>query len=113
MATISTHVLDVSLGRPAASVGVRLQRRDGTAWTDVSRAATNDDGRVAALMPADAPAAAGAFRLTFDVGAYFKTRGVESFYDVITIDFIVRDPASHYHVPLLVSPFGYTTYRGS
>ena len=111
--TISTHVLDTSTGCPAASVAVRLQRQDGTAWTDVSTAVTDADGRVAALVPASAPAAAGGYRLTFDVGGYFLARGVDSFYSNVPIDFVVRDAAAHHHVPLLVSPYGYSTYRGS
>jgi 5-hydroxyisourate hydrolase len=111
--TISTHVLDVSIGRPAPSVSVQLQRQDGTAWTDVSKGATDKDGRVPALLPAAAPPAAGTYRLTFDVGAYFHQRGIESFYANVSIDFLVRDTAVHYHVPLLLSPYGYSTYRGS
>ena len=113
MMTISTHVLDISIGRPAASVGVRLQRPDGDAWVEVFRGATNHDGRVPSLTPAGAEVAAGPYRLTFDVGAYFTGRGLESFYSQIPIDFVIRDATSHYHVPLLVSPYGYTTYRGS
>jgi 5-hydroxyisourate hydrolase len=109
--TISTHVLDTSLGAPAASLAVRLQRQDGASWADVSRASTSSDGRIPSLAPADS--VAGTYRLAFDAGAYFRARGIESFYGVIVIDFIVRDAAAHHHVPLLVSPYGYTTYRGS
>jgi 5-hydroxyisourate hydrolase len=111
--TISTHVLDTSLGRPAASVTVRLQRQEGDAWIDVSRDATNADGRIAALIPADAAAPPGTYRLMFDAGVYFARRGSQSFYSTVTIEFVTRDPAAHYHVPLLLSPFGYSTYRGS
>ena len=111
--SISTHVLDTSLGRPAAGVAVRLQRLEGGHWIDVSRAETDADGRVAALLPPDEAAAAGAFRLIFDVADYFEAREQETFYSAIAIDFVVRDAAQHYHVPLLLSPFGYSTYRGS
>ena len=111
--TISTHVLDTSIGKPAASIVVQLQRQHGTTWVHVSRGSTDRDGRVAALLPPNAPPGAGGYRLTFEVGDYFEARGVESFYSKITIDFIVRDAASHYHVPLLLSPYGYSTYRGS
>ncbi|SRR5258708_29617168 len=111
--TISTHVLDTSIGRPAASITVQLQRQTGAAWADVSKAVTDRDGRVTALLPPSAPAGAGGYRLTFDVGEYFRARGVESFYSKVSIDFVVRDTASHYHVPLLLSPYGYTTYRGT
>lgn len=111
--TISTHVLDISIGRPAAAVAVRLRRHEGDAWVEVCRGTTNDDGRVASLLPDGMTAGAGAYQLTFDVGAYFSARGTESFYSQVAIDFVIRDAASHYHVPLLMSPFGYSTYRGS
>ena len=111
--TVSTHVLDTSIGRPAASITVQLQRQSGAAWTDVSKAVTDHDGRVSALFPPSAPSGAGGYRLTFDVGEYFRSRGLESFYSRVSIDFVVRDAAAHYHVPLLLSPYGYSTYRGS
>ena len=111
--TISTHVLDTSIGRPAAAVKVQLQRQSAAGWLDVSNAVTDADGRVPALFPPSGPAVAGAYRLTFDVGEYFGNRGIESFYARVSIDFVVRDSAAHYHVPLLLSPYGYSTYRGS
>lgn len=110
---ISTHVLDTSTGRPAAAITVHLQRQNGPAWVHVSRGSTDADGRVGALLPPNSPPGAGGYRLTFDVGEYFAARGVESFYAKISIEFVVRDAASHYHVPLLLGPYGYTTYRGS
>ena len=111
--TVSTHVLDTSIGRPAASIAVQLQRQNAEGWTHVSRAVTDKDGRAPGLLPPDEPAGAGGYRLTFDVGEYFRGRGVDSFYSTVSIDFVVRDAAAHYHVPLLVSPYGYSTYRGS
>jgi 5-hydroxyisourate hydrolase len=111
--TLSTHVLDVSIGRPAASVTVALQRCDSVMWLDVSRAVTNADGRVATLVPQGGALPSGTYRIVFDVGEYFTRRGVESFYANVAIEFIARDGAAHYHVPLLVSPYGYSTYRGS
>ena len=111
--TISTHVLDTSGGRPAAAVGIQLLRQQGANWIEVFRGQSNDDGRVPALLPADVSGAPGAYRLTFDIGGYFQRQGAESFYSTVAIDFIVRDAQSHYHVPLLVSPYGYSTYRGS
>ena len=95
------------------SVGVRLQRQEGGAWIDVSSDVTNADGRVAALLPGGVTAPTGTYRLTFDVGPYFGRAGVEAFYSTVTIDFLARDRDAHYHVPLLLSPYGYTTYRGS
>jgi 5-hydroxyisourate hydrolase len=110
--TISTHVLDTSAGTPAAGVPVWLQRLDGSEWVGVSTHTTDADGRVPALLPTG-PAATGAFRLAFDVAAYFAARGTQAFYTTITIEFVVREASQHYHVPLLLSPFGYSTYRGS
>lgn len=111
--TLSTHVLDTSIGRPAEAVAVRLQQQDGAAWADVSKAVTDKDGRASNLVPPARQAGAGGYRLIFDVGEYFRSRGVESFYSSVSIDFVVRDGAAHYHVPLLLSPYGYSTYRGS
>jgi 5-hydroxyisourate hydrolase len=111
--TVSTHVLDTSIGRPASGVDVRFDAQHGDAWHQVSRAATDNDGRVHALVTDGAALGAGTYRLTFDVASYFRARGLESFYRVVAVEFVVRDGASHHHVPLLVSPYGYTTYRGS
>jgi 5-hydroxyisourate hydrolase len=110
--SISTHVLDTSIGRPARGVAVRLQRCDGAVLVDLAQAATDDDGRVAALT-GSAPALAGRYRLTFDAGSYFRGRGIDSFYREIPIEFTIPDGAGHVHVPLLLSPYGYSTYRGS
>jgi len=111
--TVSTHVLDTSIGRPAAGVTVRLTQLRGATWTLVSEMTTDDDGRVPALLAPDTPTSAGAYRLSFDIADYFGERQQETFYAEIAIDFVVRDDTQHYHVPLLVSPFGYSTYRGS
>ena len=112
-ASVSTHVLDTALGRPAAGIQVRLLRRTGTSWTVVSEDTTNADGRVPALVPPDTRAEPGEYRIAFDVDVYFAARRQDSFYTTIEIAFVIRDPAQHYHVPLLLSPFGYATYRGS
>jgi 5-hydroxyisourate hydrolase len=111
MAGITSHVLDTSVGRPASGVAVRLHaaRDEGLELLGSSR--TDGDGRVRDLL-AEIPAA-GVYRLTFDTGSYFAAQGVTAFYPAVTIDFAVADPSQHHHVPLLVSPFGYTTYRGS
>jgi len=109
--TISTHVLDTSMGRPAVGVPVILYHLDGAAWTCVGRATTDDDGRVTALLDPTATVSAGAYRIVFEIREYFSA--IASFYSQITVDFLVRDEQSHYHVPLLVSPYGYSTYRGS
>jgi len=113
MSAITTHVLDTSVGKPAAGVGVTLEKHEGGAWKTLANGATNSDGRAADLLPPGAKLEAGTFRLRFETGAYFRGRDVESFYPHVEIVFIVDDPAQHYHVPLLLSPFGYSTYRGS
>ena len=102
---LSTHVLDTSSGRPAAGVPVTLFLGD----KELGSATTNADGRIASLLPTGVDLQAAAYRLVFDVGAYFP----HGFYPKITIDFLVRDAGVHYHVPVLMSPFGYSTYRGS
>jgi 5-hydroxyisourate hydrolase len=113
MSAITTHVLDTSAGRPAAGVTVTLESQSGGGWRAVGRGATDADGRLRDLLPPDFDLKAGAYRLTFDAGAYFASRGVDSFYTEVVVSFAIRDAGAHYHVPLLLSPYGYTTYRGS
>jgi 5-hydroxyisourate hydrolase len=112
MSPITTHVLDTRLGRPAAGVAVVLEKLDAGSWQPIGLGATNADGRLTTLL-AEGALAAGRHRLTFDTGAYFQQQGVEHFYRSVTVDFDIADPTQHYHVPLLLSPFGYSTYRGS
>jgi 5-hydroxyisourate hydrolase len=112
MNSISTHILDISSGKPAAGVPVTLSRRDGDDWRKVGGGETDDDGRLKSLNDNE-PLAPGEYRIFFDTGAYFKTTGSDGFYPAVTVIFSVRDEAQHYHVPLLLSPFGYSTYRGS
>jgi 5-hydroxyisourate hydrolase len=113
MSSITTHVLDTAAGRPAAGVGVTLELQSDQGWQELGRGATDGDGRLRTLLPADFTFAPGVYRLTFDVGAYFAAQHVASFYPSVSISFVVRDAAEHYHVPLLLSPYGYSTYRGS
>jgi 5-hydroxyisourate hydrolase len=103
--TLSTHVLDTSIGRPAAGVPVRLEVR-GDGWQHVTDGRTDADGRIAGW----GVEAAGVYRLVFGTGDYL---GPDAFYPEAAVAFRVADPAEHYHVPLLLSPFGYSTYRGS
>jgi 5-hydroxyisourate hydrolase len=112
MSPITTHVLDTRLGRPAAGVAVVLEKLDAGAWQPIGLGATDANGRLATLL-AEGALTAGRHRLTFDTGAYFQQQGVEHFYPSVTVDFEIADPTQHYHVPLLLSPFGYSTYRGS
>lgn len=112
MSGITTHVLDTSRGRPAANVVVTLERETERGWVAVSRGSTDADGRLKDLIDADAEVEAGTYRLTFETGAYFAAHAVESFYPRVVVIFSVN-AGERYHVPLLVNPFGYSTYRGS
>jgi 5-hydroxyisourate hydrolase len=114
MSTISTHILDTALGRPAAGVRVILEQVDETGVSmSLGVGETDADGRLRDLMPVGQMLEPGDYRLRFDVGAYFAAAKRETFYPSVTVDFTVVGPAAHYHVPLLLSPYGYSTYRGS
>jgi 5-hydroxyisourate hydrolase len=111
---ITTHVLDTAAGRPAEGIVVILERQGpGETWTELGRGPANADGRLTSLLPEGAVLIAAAYRLRFLTGDYFMSRGLRSFYPEVLVHFQVADPAAHFHVPLLLSPFGYTTYRGS
>jgi 5-hydroxyisourate hydrolase len=113
MSKITTHVLDLSLGRPAANVPVLLEAQSADyAWYEAGRGVTDHDGRLKDLAGGKA-LAAGIYRLTFDTRTYFSARQIASLYPQVVIVFEVRDAQEHYHIPLLLSPFGYSTYRGS
>ena len=112
MSGITTHVLDTSRGRPAPGVGVTLSLHKNGEWKELARGATDEDGRCRTLTPA-APIAPGRYRIVFDTGAYFGAAKVETFYPDVSVVFEVSDGEVHYHVPLLLSPWGFTTYRGS
>jgi 5-hydroxyisourate hydrolase len=105
MSGISTHILDTAAGQPASDIQVHLYR----GGKKLNSAITNQDGRVPALLPPDVPLLAGTYRICFEVG----TRWPDGFYPEVSVTFSVQDPKSHYHVPLLISPYGFTTYRGS
>jgi len=104
--TLSTHVLDTAVGEPATGVAVRLERRHDGGWIEVASGHTDDDGRLRDWVPGDLWAA-GTYRLTFD------TADRSAFFPEITVTFFVAEPSRHHHVPLLLSPYGYSTYRGS
>lgn len=108
---ISTHVLDTTIGRPAAGVSVTLERDEGGAWARVGEGTTDADGRCKELLLGAPPE--GTYRISFDVASYFARTSTPSFYPQVSITFLVRSSAEHYHVPLLLNPFGYSTYRGS
>ena len=113
MSGITTHVLDTARGRPASGVPVLLEIRDGKNWRGIGRALTDEDGRVRQLLPAGSALTPGIYRLTFGIETYFRKLEIEGFYPEAAIVFHVRDANQHHHVPLLLSPYGYSTYRGS
>lgn len=114
MKTITTHVLDTARGRPAAGVPVTLEHRTDTGiWQSLANGTTNADGRLAEWLPKPPTVVAGTYRLTFDTGAYFAAQRIEAFYPSISILFHVAQAGEPHHIPLLLSPFGYSTYRGS
>ena len=114
MSAITTHVLDTSRGRPAEGVSILLERRAGHGeWHAVGRGDTNADGRMGSLMPLGEPLTAGIYRMKFDTGRYFETQGIQGFYPEVVVVFETNPGQTHYHIPLLLGPFGYTTYRGT
>jgi 5-hydroxyisourate hydrolase len=111
---ISTHVLDVALGKPAKEMPVRLDRREGTGtWARLNSSRTDGDGRCGQLLPENETLRPGLYRLAFDTASYHLSQNVEGLYPVVEITFQVRESETDFHIPLLVSPHGYTTYRGS
>lgn len=113
MTAITTHILDISAGCPARGVPIILERRTMTEWEIIGQGVTDEDGRLRDLIESDMKIPPGDYRLTFDTKTYFTQQRIEGFYPQVTVTFTVRDAAQHYHVPLLLSPFGYSTYRGS
>lgn len=109
MSTLSTHVLDTMLGRPATGIKVTLRREDVLLGTDV----TDEEGRIREFRTTGARLEQGSYRLSFGVAEYWKAAGKETFYPEIVIHFTMDASTGHYHVPLLLSPYGFTTYRGS
>lgn len=113
MSKLSTHVLDLTTGRPAVGVVVTLDVLDGSNWARVATANTDDDGRVKDLVTPGHAVAKGTYKLTFETSAYFAQRGEACFYPHIVVTFEIQDVERPHHIPLLLSPFGYSTYRGS
>jgi 5-hydroxyisourate hydrolase len=111
--SITTHILDTALGRPARGVPIELAVAEGGGWRVVGAGTTDADGRLKTLVPAGEVLAAGTYRMRFDTAAYFAANGSAGFYPYVDVVFTMADAGAHYHVPLLLSPFGYSTYRGS
>ncbi len=114
MSPLTTHVLDITHGKPARGIAVTLEIGSGPGqWAELAHGNTDADGRLTGFIPPLAALRVAVYRLRFATGPYFKARGVRAFYPEVDVIFEVDDPAEHYHVPLLLSPFGYSTYRGS
>ena len=114
MKRISTHVLDIAQGQPARGIAVRLERREISGnWVALASSRTDADGRCAQLLPEGDVLRAGLYRLSFDAASYHHAQKVEGLYPVVEITFQVHEGETQFHIPLLLSPHGYTTYRGS
>lgn len=113
MSAITTHVLDTMRGLPAAGVPVLLERVREDGLETLASGVTDADGRLRTLLPEGQPLEPGTYRLSFDTGVYFTSTSVEGFYPEVSVVFSAREGETHYHVPLLLSPYGYSTYRGS
>ncbi len=112
MSQITTHILDTSLGKPAEGVQISLQQKKGADWETIASGKTNSDGRVADLLEEGKTVAPGVYRMFFETGPYYEKLKTKTFYPEVGIVFETFDEA-HYHVPLLLNPFGFSTYRGS
>lgn len=113
MTGVSTHILDISLGQPAAGVKVMLEQSNQADWREISAQTTDADGRVKQLLPVNEALTSGQYRLTFATQAYFDAQGVQGLYPIVQITFTVTNISYHYHIPLLLTANGYSTYRGS
>jgi 5-hydroxyisourate hydrolase len=114
MTRISTHVLDTARGMPAKDVAVHLERHDDSGeWLILGSARTDQDGRCGQMLPDDLELSPGVYRLAFDTASYYAAQGVDGLYPIVQVTFSVRAGDTHFHIPLLLSPHGYTTYRGS
>lgn len=109
---LTTHVLDTAIGKPGKDISIRLQIPVNGVWQTIAQGITNSDGRIGDLLPAQKKLAYGNYKIVFDTDSYFTSQKIKGFYPEVEIQFIVFDDA-HYHVPLLINPFGYSTYRGS
>lgn len=112
MSQLTTHILDTTKGKPAEGVNVYLSMLQNNEWTEIAPGTTDMDGRIPQLLRPDAVLEPGTYKLRFETKEYFEKQGISSFYPYIEITFTITD-SEHYHVPLLVTPFGFTTYRGS
>ena len=112
MSQITTHVLDTSIGKPGVDISIRLMSNENGNWKTSAQGVTNNDGRIGDLLPSEKIIPVGNYKMVFSIGDYFTKQNIKTFYPSVEILFSVIDE-SHYHVPLLINPFGYSTYRGS
>jgi 5-hydroxyisourate hydrolase/2-oxo-4-hydroxy-4-carboxy-5-ureidoimidazoline decarboxylase len=112
MSQVTTHVLDTSTGKPGKNIAVQLIQNKSNEWKSIAQGITNNDGRIPDLLPEGKNLSAGNYKIVFETGNYYATQNIKTFYPAVEILFTIFDD-SHYHVPLLISPFGYSTYRGS
>lgn len=113
MSQITTHILDTSLGVPAAGVPVKLEYLDAASWRTIDSGITNQDGRISNLLQPEVILPAGTYRLVFDTAVYLQKQNQPAFYPYVEVVFNIPAGGAHFHIPLLLSPFGYSTYRGS
>lgn len=114
MSQLTTHVLDTARGRPAQGITVVLEQYTaGGSWIELARGITNADGRIPDFLPGGTHVTSGLHRLTFDTSSYFRAQGGPGFYPLVQVHVQLESEGGHYHIPLLLSPFGYSTYRGS
>lgn len=113
MSQISTHVLDTASGRPAEGITIQLFGCQGGSWSELAGGVTDSDGRITELLPEGEVLAAGVYRIYFDTAAYYEGQNANCFYPYVDIVFQISGAGEHYHIPLLLTPYGYSTYRGS
>ncbi|TNF24743.1 MAG: hydroxyisourate hydrolase [Deltaproteobacteria bacterium] len=113
MSGITTHVLDTAKGKPGKGIQVTLEKKSGNEYQRIGGGKTNDDGRLPGLLADDYELESGIYRISFDTGSYYKSEGLKCFYPEASIVFEIENPTEHFHVPLLISGYGYSTYRGS
>jgi len=110
---LSVHVLNLENGLPSANVKVVLEAQQNDKWTEINTGTTDEQGRIAELYPKDAPLQKGVYKVTFKTGDWFRQKNERSFFPEVPVVFVIDGSLEHYHIPLLISPYGYSTYRGN
>jgi 5-hydroxyisourate hydrolase len=110
---LSVHVLNLDNGLPSANVKVVLEAQQNDKWTEINSATTDEEGRISELYPKDASLQKGVYKVTFKTGDWFRQKNERSFFPEVPVVFVIDGSLEHYHIPLLISPYGYSTYRGN